>query len=1478
MVDINWKRFEAKFNGRENEAFEDLAYLLFCQEHNKPFGIFGYTNQTGFETEPIEIESEIVGFQAKYFKNKLDKSNIKDSIAKAKKRHPRATGIYLYTNVDIYEGKKDQSPKYKKEIEEFANKQGMKLTWKVKSQIEAQLKQLQNHHLAEYFFTEEDSVIDLIQNLNTHSKNLLNTINTDIAFKENSIRIDRSKELQEIEEKLKPFHPVIISGVDGSGKTALIKEFCASKKDIPFYFFKANEFKLNNLELLLQHYGKYHLKDFLTAHKEENTKIVVIDSAEKLSDLENQEPFKEFLSALLENSWSVVFTTRHSYLDNLIVELSEIFRLQFSQINLSQISNEELLNLSQEYNFHLPQDKRMKDVLRTPLYLNLYLKRLEIFLSDTLVYSEFKDAIWNNKIKNNSYTQYNTHIQREKCFMDLIDERIITEKFYLEGSGEDNEILDLLIKDEIIEYDEKTGKYFITHDIYEEWGVDKFIERKYKERIGYYSFLQSLGTTLIVRRGFRNWLSDKLIDEIEDIKEFIENSFESNKIDDFWKDEILVSILLSEYSSEFFDVFENDILKDEGKLLERIIFLLRIGCKKPNEVLIKSLTQSSNNSFKYYFTIPTGKGWETTINFISKHKDIIPNTLISHIKNLLKDWSDNFKSGATTREVASLGLQYYDLHKTQGNWRLYDRDVWLQGILNSATEIADELHNIFLKFLDLNYDRRENYFDLCEKVIGSNVNARWVAKTLPDDVIKLMYFFWTDNKVKDNGFGGGIGLEKQYGLNDYRASDYFPASAYQTPVFQLLKSHPYKTLIFIVDFINRSIKRYFESEYDSTVKEIAFRIGDKKYSQYASSGIWNTFRGNSSPVVPNLIQSIHMALEKYLLNILEAEIDNEIIEEILIDYLLKRTKSASVTAVVASIVSAYPECLFETAKILFSCDEFLQLDKQRANMEFQMKNLYSIGAGLNLKNKLYEEERLKTLKDNYRKLSLEDLILRYQFLRPPNLSDTQFETRKKEIWKILDSIYAKIPPKSEQSEEDKTRRILLTRVDFRKMNQKTEIRDDELLIDFNHDIDPELEEHSKKYLKHIQHNTHWQELFLWGVSKFDARTKGDYPKYENSPKVVLEETKSIIKEFKDGNKDWEFRLFNRSIPGFTCAALIRDYSESLSLEDKDFCEEIIIEFSTLPFNPEYVPQLSDGVESSINVLPSLMKEFPKKRVEYLTLLFLILFDKRSLGNKRICDYAIQVIRNNEGIISEKEICTFIYGINKYQSIFRSKLKIYRKNKVDLRFSFGILMREFIEENEEEIKYLFVKCTEDSQFSVDEAKGRIDDLIMVFDLIPNDTKSEALLNISKKITSILAKELFIERDFREEQKMDLYNLRLKFFRKFSYFLLLRDTNTLKTFLYPFIKNFLPNQNGISFLSVIITANCFLSKYTSFWEIWNEFYPKIKEIVQINNRYTSDIIHYYLLAWPYWKDSAKDWHSLKEKNKRFYKKASRDSGED
>ena len=86
MQEINWNNFAAKFNGKEQSSFEWLCYLLFCDEYSKPTGMLRYKNQAGIETEPIEHDGEVVGFQAKYFDANLasNKNKIKDSTKKAK--------------------------------------------------------------------------------------------------------------------------------------------------------------------------------------------------------------------------------------------------------------------------------------------------------------------------------------------------------------------------------------------------------------------------------------------------------------------------------------------------------------------------------------------------------------------------------------------------------------------------------------------------------------------------------------------------------------------------------------------------------------------------------------------------------------------------------------------------------------------------------------------------------------------------------------------------------------------------------------------------------------------------------------------------------------------------------------------------------------------------------------------------------------------------------------------------------------------------------------------------------------------------------------------------------------------------------------------------------------------------------------------------------------------------------------------------
>jgi tRNA uridine 5-carbamoylmethylation protein Kti12 len=102
-------------------------------------------------------------------------------------------------------------------------------------------------------------------------------------------------------------HVLILSGVGGVGKTALIKKLYEQLNEkIPFYIFKATEFELTNINDLFTY---LNFQDFVDAHKEDNHKIIVIDSAEKLLDLKNTDPFKEFLSSLIQSKWKLIFTT-----------------------------------------------------------------------------------------------------------------------------------------------------------------------------------------------------------------------------------------------------------------------------------------------------------------------------------------------------------------------------------------------------------------------------------------------------------------------------------------------------------------------------------------------------------------------------------------------------------------------------------------------------------------------------------------------------------------------------------------------------------------------------------------------------------------------------------------------------------------------------------------------------------------------------------------------------------------------------------------------------------------------------------------------------------------------------------------------------------------------------------------------------------------------------------------------------------------
>lgn len=393
MIKPNWDIIKVKFSENPQNNFEWFCYLLFCKEFNKRFGIFRYKNQAAIETNPIEKEGEIIGWQAKFYDTALSnhKYDLISIVEKAKKDYPNITKIMFYTNQEWGQNKGEE-PQGKISVEGKAKELSIELNWRTASFFESPFVAIENKTISQHFFNLDKSIFNLFKEQQIHSENILNEIQTCIAFNDQSIEIDRSKELEKLEKDSEQV--LILSGVGGVGKTALIKNLYEQLKEkTPFYIFKATEFELRNINAL---FTDFNFQDFVEAHKDENVKIIVIDSAEKLLDLKNTDPFKEFLSILIQNNWKLIFTTRDNYLEDLNYQFFEIYKIAPLNINIRNLELKDLNTISDQYHFPLPKDEKLLELIENPFYLNEYLK---FYKEDQASYIDFKKKLWNKIIK-----------------------------------------------------------------------------------------------------------------------------------------------------------------------------------------------------------------------------------------------------------------------------------------------------------------------------------------------------------------------------------------------------------------------------------------------------------------------------------------------------------------------------------------------------------------------------------------------------------------------------------------------------------------------------------------------------------------------------------------------------------------------------------------------------------------------------------------------------------------------------------------------------------------------------------------------------------------------------------------------------------------------------------------------------------------------------------------------------------------------
>lgn len=273
LVKPNWDIFKAKFSENPQENFEWFCYLLFSKEYNQPYGTHRYKNQSGIETDPIEVGDEVIGWQSKFYEDTLSnhKEDLLGTLIKTKRDNPNITKIILYTNSEWGQGQGTKEPKAKIETEKKAKELNIELVWMVQSNFEVYCQEERNINISRYFF-ELDSKWELsnygfIDTLKSKYQNEFKTISLlldkpkpidDIFInlaiikekkeeknKENFI--NREAFLSSYEEIHKPKEPIkikdlidtskksLIYGKAGIGKTTLCKYIAYSWAKGEFY-------------------------------------------------------------------------------------------------------------------------------------------------------------------------------------------------------------------------------------------------------------------------------------------------------------------------------------------------------------------------------------------------------------------------------------------------------------------------------------------------------------------------------------------------------------------------------------------------------------------------------------------------------------------------------------------------------------------------------------------------------------------------------------------------------------------------------------------------------------------------------------------------------------------------------------------------------------------------------------------------------------------------------------------------------------------------------------------------------------------------------------------------------------------------------------------------------------------------------------------------------------------------------------------
>jgi len=577
-----------------------------------------------------------------------------------------------------------------------------------------------------------------------------------------------------------------------------------------------------------------------------------------------------------------------------------------------------------------------------------------------------------------------------------------------------------------------------------------------------------------------------------------------------------------------------------------VIHLLRVACVAVPE-WARGLREHGS-----VFNVPEGPAWPTVLKLVHDNLQRFQETdqplLIGLIEDAVRGVS--WWAPEPPGEPFIAGIAYALLSQLRG-WRSDDARGRLLKVIAKIPKADPARFEAALRGTQEEEGERERdrVPEEFQDLLLTGAEGMPAVRDLPQLIVSVAaeYLLASEEELcRDEYRHYSLEVDLHFGIRDGHRHDFFPASAFRGPWRSLLTHHPRIGLDFYYRVFNHSVDWYVHPRLPEPLEparesELTFADGTVQ-KQWGNPRLWTAYRGLLPS--PYALQSMLMALETWLLEF--ASVHPEQLDGVLLE-ILRRSESAALSAVVASVATAHPHLAGEALLVLLSAPDYLRFDRERMGQEPQIAAVTNMFPQLQSEKKFYEDERKQSNALPHRGRDLENAIL-----------NLQFGPLKPRVHALLDRHIAALPEREARSRQDLLWELALKRMDLREFTLgvpvSVPISEGETTQEPATYIPLEMKPLEAAVQALVDEGTASREAmnkslgpWMWAIrvlkGEADAAQKSHW--------------RERLTEARGADRDTEEAMGTRNGPGCVAAVCVRDHWNELSAEERTWCIDVV---------------------------------------------------------------------------------------------------------------------------------------------------------------------------------------------------------------------------------------------------------------------------------------------------------------------------------